>query len=95
MSKKNAHTDRVPVAGQPYANDYLVGEIVEVSPRLTAQNGKEYYRFGIVILMITAPENENAQALVIGEVIYRQATPHRKADGTWNVLKNASAKGVK
>jgi hypothetical protein len=95
MSKKNAHTDRVPEVGQAYANDYLVGEIVEVSPRLTAQNGKEYFRFGIVVLMITAPDNENAQALVIGEVIYRQATPHRKADGTWNLLRNASAKGVK
>jgi len=42
--------------------------------------------------MITAPDDERAQALVIGEVIYRQATPHRKADGTWNVLRNASAK---
>lgn len=92
MSKKNAHTDRVPVVGQPYANEYLVGTITEVSPRLTAQNGKEYFRFGVEILMITEPDNEKAQALVIGEVVYRQATPHRKADGTWNVLRNANAK---
>lgn len=95
MSKKNSHTDRVPVIGQAYANEYLVGEIVEVLPRLTASNGKEYYRFGIVVLRITAPDNENALPLVLGEVIYRQATPHRKSDGTWNVLRNSSAKGVK
>lgn len=88
MSKKNAHTDRVPVIGQAYANEYLVGKIVEVSPRLTASNGKEYFRFGIVVLMITDPDDERALPLVIGEIVYRQATPHRRADGTFNVLRN-------
>lgn len=92
MSKKNAHTDRVPTLGQPYANEYLVGVITEVSPRLTASNGKEYFRFGIEILMITDPNDERAMELVIGETIYRQATPHRKSDGTWNVLRNANQK---
>ena len=92
MSKRNAHTDRIPEPGQAYANEYLVGRVTEVSPRLTASNGKEYFRFGIEILMITAPDDERALPLVVGEIVYRQATPHRKADGTWNVLRNANQK---
>jgi hypothetical protein len=92
MSKRNAHTDRIPTIGQAYANEYLVGTIVEVSPRLTAQNGKEYFRFGIEILMITAPNDERAMDLVIGEVVYRQATPTHRANGQWNVLRNARDK---
>lgn len=89
MSKRNVHTDRVPKVGEAYANDYLVGRVVEVSPRLTAMNGKEYFRFGIEVLMITKPDDERAMELVIGEIIYRQATPSHRANGQWNVLRNA------
>jgi len=92
MSSRNTHTDFCPRVGEVYANAYLVGEIVEVSPRITAQNGKEYFRFGIEVLMITDPTHDSAMSLVCGEIIYRQATPARRADGTFNKLKNYGVK---
>jgi hypothetical protein len=89
MSKRNGHTDFTPVEGKSYYNAYLVGEIVEVSPLLIANNGKGFYRFGIKVLMITDTDNPATVGLTIGSIIYRQATPNRLPNGRFNRLKNA------
>jgi hypothetical protein len=88
MSSKGSHSNFIPVVGNPYANAYLVGIITEVSPALTAKNGKEYYRFGIIITMITDPKHEDATDLKKDDLIHRQATPDRRRDGTFNKMKN-------
>lgn len=93
MSKKNAHTNFVPVLGKGYANEYLCGVISEVSPLLTAlSTGKEYYRFGVLVTMITDHAKATELGITIGATIYRQATPERKANGQWNVMRNANQK---
>jgi hypothetical protein len=89
MSKKNSATDFVPTLGATYANDYFEGVITEVSERYTAANGKELIRFEIEIQAITEESQAMALSLTIGQRVWRQATPHRKANGRWNTLRNA------
>lgn len=92
MSKRNAHTDFIPVTGAGYANAYLFGIITEVSERLTATNGKEYFRFGVLVQAITDPTAEAVakESITKGSVIYRMATPTHKANGQFNTMKNYS-----
>lgn len=92
MSKKASHTNFIPQVNKGYANDYLCGVITEVSLPLTAQNGKEYYRFGVMVTMITKPEIAKEMEIEIGKTIYRMATPDRRADGTFNKMKNYNEK---
>jgi hypothetical protein len=42
--------------------------------------------------MITKPEVAEELDIKIGDTIYRQATPERKANGQWNVMRNANQK---
>lgn len=92
MSAKNSHTNRVPREGEGYTNDYLIGIITFVSAPITASNGKEYYRFEIEVQRITDPEHPSALTLKIGDRVFRQATPERRLDGTFNKLKNYGVK---
>lgn len=90
MSQRNAHTDFVPTIGKGYANAYLFGIITEVSERLTATNGKEYFRFAVTVQAVTDPTAEAVakESITKGSVIYRMATPTHRADGKFNVMKN-------
>jgi len=90
MSKRNAHTDFLPVVGAGYANAYCYGVITEVSPRITATNGKEYFKFSVLVQAVTDTEAESVarEGIAKGVTIHRMATPTHKANGQFNVMKN-------
>lgn len=92
MSKKNAHTDFIPQVSKGYTNEYLWGIITDVSLPLTAQNGKEYYKFEVLVTKITDLAKAEELGITIGSTIYRMATPNRRLDGTFNKMKNANQK---
>ena len=85
MSKRNSYTDFIPVVGNRYVSPSFEGIILDVSERKTSSEGKEFIRFQVAV---TAIFDETA-LFVVGDLIWRQATPLRKANGQWNVMRNA------
>ena len=92
MSSKNSHTNFIPKVGSGYSNEYLWGVITDVSLPLTAKNGKEYFKFEVLVTKITDSAKAEELEIAIGSTIYRMATPERRLNGTFNKLKNANQK---
>lgn len=85
MSKRNSHTDFIPVVGNLYESPSCEGIILEVAPRYTTADNKEIIRFSIGVTEVF----DDAATFEVGSVIWRQATPTHKANGQWNVMRNA------
>jgi len=85
MSERKSHTDFIPVVGNIYESPKFQGVILEVAERKTAANGKEYISFRCGILEVFDP----TFAKEVDDVIWQMATPTHKANGQFNVMRNA------
>lgn len=91
MSKKNSHTNKVYKIGEGYKNEYLTGVVLSVSAPITAKgNGKEYYIVEISVTQLIDKDKCAELDLTIGSIIFRQSTPERRLNGTFNKLQNAN-----
>ena len=84
MSKRNSHTDFIPVVGNIYESPKFTGVILDVAPRKTSSEGKEYISFQVGILEILDPTFTKE----VDDVIWQMATPSHKLNGQWNVMRN-------
>lgn len=85
MSKRNSYTDFIPVVGEIYNSPKFTGVILEVAERKTASNGKEYISFQCGILEVLDPTFTKE----VDDVIWQMATPTHRANGQFNVMRNA------
>jgi hypothetical protein len=85
MSKRNSHTDFIPVLWEVYESPKFQGVIVEVAERKTSANGKEFISFQIAITAVL----DESTSKEIGDLVWQMATPTHKANGQFNVMRNA------
>jgi hypothetical protein len=85
MSKRNSHTDFVPVLWEIYESPKFEGVIVEVAERKVAKStGKEYISFQVAI---TEVYEETAKE--VGDLVWQMACPKHKLNGQFNTMRNA------
>ena len=85
MSKRKTYTDFIPALFADYESPKFKGVIVDIAPRKTAANGKEFISFQVAITEIF----DETFTKEVGEIIWQMATPSHKLNGQWNVMKNA------